>query len=225
MDNTKKELIEKIIEEQIEETIKDDIVEDDLIEEDLLEEEYVEEDDQEDEVTLRDLNNNTTDEFDANKYLQENYSFAELDDMSLEEFIEKELEKPRVRELKEMIDSKSHIKGFPTFEEVMLYKKTHGGLFIIVVGLDFEQEVFGIPVEIYLCRTIKDEDHVEMLEANPEAETDLEFMKKFLLSKAIIFPHIRMEDVPKLKVGVIDILLPAVMKHSRYNPNHKIIRL
>lgn len=215
MGNPKEELINKVLDE------KNDIVVDDI----LLEEELVEEVEEREEVTLRDINNNIIDEFDVNKYLQENYSFAELDDMTLDEFISKEMEKPQVRNLKILIDSKSHLKDFPKFEDIMLYKKNHGGVFIIVIGLDFEQEVFGIPVELFVCRTIKDSDHVEMLERNPDAETDLEYMKKFMLSRAILFPYIREKDVPKLKVGVVDILLPAIMKHSRYNPTHKIIRI
>lgn len=215
MGNQKEELIKKVLDE------KNDVVVDDI----LLEEELVEEVEGKEEITLRDINNNIVDEFDVNKYLQENYSFAELDDITLDEFISKEMEKPQVRNLKMLIDSKSHLKDFPKFEDIMLYKKNHGGVFIIVIGLDFEQEVFGIPVELFVCRTIKDSDHVEMLEKNPNAETDLEYMKKFMLSRAILFPYIREEDVPKLKVGVVDILLPAIMKHSRYNPTHKIIRI
>lgn len=215
MGNQKEELIKKVLDE------KNDVVVDDI----LLEEELVEEVEGKEEVTLRDINNNIVDEFDVNKYLQENYSFAELDDITLDEFISKEMEKPQVRNLKMLIDSKSHLKDFPKFEDIMLYKKNHGGVFIIVIGLDFEQEVFGIPVELFVCRTIKDSDHVEMLEKNPNAETDLEYIKKFMLSRAILFPYIREEDVPKLKVGVVDILLPAIMKHSRYNPTHKIIRI
>lgn len=218
MDDIKKE-IEEIIEASIE------IDDEEIVESDLLEEENIESEETDEEITLRDLNLKAEQEFDANRYLQENYSFAELDDMTLEEFIEREMERKEVRMLKDIIESKKGIKDFPTFEEVMLYKKTHGGVFIVVVGLEFEQEVFGIPIEVYICRTIKDKDHVEMLERNPDAESDLEFMKKFLLSKSIVFPPTREEDVPKLKVGVIDILLPAIMKHSRYNPNHKIIRL
>lgn len=216
MGNKKEELIKKVLDENTE-VIVDDL----LLEEDLEEVVATEQD----EVTLRDVNNNITDEFDVNKYLQENYSFAELDDMTLEEFISKEMEKPQVRNLKILIDGKSHLKDFPKFEDIMLYKKNHGGVFIIVIGLDFEQEVFGIPVELFVCRTIKDSDHVEMLEENPNAETDLEYMKKFMLSRAILFPYIREQDVSKLKVGVVDILLPAIMKHSRYNPTHKIIRI
>lgn len=215
MGNQKEELIKKVLDE------KNDVVVDDI----LLEEELVEEVEGKEEITLRDINNNIVDEFDVNKYLQENYSFAELDDITLDEFISKEMEKPQVRNLKMLIDSKSHLKDFPKFEDIMLYKKNHGGVFIIVIGLDFEQEVFGIPVELFVCRTIKDSDHVEMLEKNPNAETDLEYIKKFMLSRAILFPYIREEDVPKLKVGVVDILLPAIMKHSRYNPTHKIIRI
>lgn len=217
-----------IEEEKIKEIIKQNtqVEVDEKIDESLLEEIIDEEHPpEEEEVTLQDIKIEENKEFDVNKYLSENYSFAELDLMSLEEFIAKELEKPQVQQLKTLIESKSHVKGFPTFEEIMQSKKEHGGIFIVVIGLDFEQEIFGIPVETYVCRTIKDKDHVEMLENNPTAEDDMEYMKKFLLSKAILFPPVREEDIPRMKVGVIDILLPAVMKQSRYNPNHKIIRI
>ena len=118
MGNPKEELIKKVLDE------KNDIVVDDI----LLEEELVEEREGREEVTLRDINNNIVDEFDVNKYLQENYSFAELDEMTLDEFISKEMEKPQVRNLKMLIDSKSHLKDFPKFEDIMLYKKNHGGI-------------------------------------------------------------------------------------------------
>lgn len=217
-----------IKDEKIEEIIKDKISDpsDDIIDESLLEEIPGEETvPEEEEITLKDINSEKQEEFDVNKYLADNYSFAELDSMSLEEFIAKELEKPQVQQLKILIDSKANIKGFPTFEDIMKDKKEHGGIFVIVVGLDFEQEIFGIPVETYVCRTIKDKDHMQMLEENPLAENDFEAMKKFFISKAVLFPPLREEDVPRMKAGVIDILLPAIMKQSRYNPNHKIIRI
>ncbi|WP_297407809.1 hypothetical protein [uncultured Cetobacterium sp.] len=222
----KKEIIDELIDEKIIKNPHDEMIDLDLIEE-LEDSEHlqVEEQEKHNDVTARDLNLNKDSDFNIDEYVQENYSFEEIDMMSLEEFIEEELKKPQIQSLKILIESNQHISNSPTFEEIMNFKKTHGGIFVIVIGLDFEEEVFGIPKETFICKTIKDKDYTEIFKKNNDAEEDFEFMKKELISRSVLFPPIKSSDVDRLKIGIVDVLLPAILKHSRFTTSHKIIRL
>lgn len=222
----KKEIIEELIDEKIIKNPQDETIDLDLLEElEDVEQLQVEDQANYDNVTARDMNLNQDVDFDIDEYVQENYSFEEIDMMSLEEFIEKELKKPQIQSLKTIIESKQHLDNYPTFEEVMNFKKIHGGIFVIVIGLDFEAEVFGIPTETFICKTIKDKDYTEIFNNNSNAEEDFDYMKKELISRSVLFPPIKSEDVDRLKIGVVDVLLPAILKHSRFTTSHKIIRL
>lgn len=213
--------IQEIIDEEL------NNIEDEVLGEDVLGDALIEEEEKKDEDFYNEGADETDnlDDLNLSKYLQENFSFAEIDQMSLEQYISEELNKPSVKVLKELLETEKHPKGFPTFEELMTMKKEHNSVFIIRVGLDYEQDVFGIPTEIYVCRTLKSKDHKDMLKELPQGEDENDFMGKFMISRSVLYPELRLEDIDKLKVGVVDVLLPAIMKHSRFNPNHQVFRI
>lgn len=162
--------------------------------------------------------------FNIDKYLSDYYSFKEVQGMDFEEYKNKELEKPDIQAIQEIYNKGLKLKGLETFDDFILFKKKNH-IFAITIGLPFEFDLFDIEPKIYICKAFSSADYSKMITANPDAERDMEYFENYMLSECILFPECTMEDIPTMETGIIDILLPAVMKHSRFNSNHKIIRL
>lgn len=230
----KNELIEEILEEFTDDKNEtDDLKEygEEIAEEyDYSLEELLDEDEDEDEENNNEEYTNEEDEkeneIDITKYLQENYSFKEIDKLTLDEYIEKELEKPVVREIKKIFDDGLSIKNFPTFEELMQFKKEYNNIFIVEIGTPLETEFFGVPQEFYICKTFRKQDYEDMIKSIGDIEDiSVSTFNDFIISNCVLFPELRIEDIPKLKYGVFDVLLPAIMKQSRFETSNRIIRL
>lgn len=201
--------IEEEYEYSLDELLKED---DELEEEEKNNEELYEE--------------NEIKQFDISKYLQENYSFKEIDKLTLEEYIIKELEKPIVQEIKKIYDNGLNIKNFPTFEELMKFKKEYNTIFIVEIGTPLEEDFFGIPQEFYICKTFRKQDYEKMLQTIGDFdEISISTFNDYIISNCVLFPELRIEDIPRLKYGVFDVLLPAIMKQSRFETSNRIIRL
>lgn len=225
-DDILKEVEEELDKELFNDTDEDDIDIDELLEED----DDIEETEEDTGVDLSEYFNKSADDykldsFKIEDYLKDNFSFKEIDSMSFEEYMDRELENPHVKEISVLYDKGFKLKGLDTFEEFMKYKKENGHIYMITLGFPFEYEMFGIEPRIYVCKAFTGKDYYKMINENPDAEQDLDYFNNYILSSCILFPELRPEDIERLETGVIDILLPAILKHSRFNSNYRITRV
>lgn len=225
-ETTLENLVEEIIDETEEET--------DVDLSDLLEES----DEEDDDASFDDSENyegfipQTTDlngelNFDRatlDEYLKNTYSFKEVQQQTFEEFKKKELEKEEIQSILELYDKGYKLKGFETFDSFIEYKKANH-IFFITVGLPFEKILFDIEPKLFICRSFTSADYLKMLKEAPEAEIDFGVFNRYLISNCVLFPEIPNNEVDNLELGIQDILIPALMKHSRLNSNYDVRRL
>lgn len=232
MDTAEKfdELLEEVIEETNQVSDEDETIEEENLE-DLLEEEeitdpYDEEDDFEGfEPQTIDLNDEIKfDEVKLDEYLKATYAFKETQQKTFDEYKREELEKEDIKTIKQMYDDGYKLKGFDTFDDFLQYKRGNH-IFFVSVGLPFEKVLFDIDVKIFICRSFTSADYLKMLKETPEADVDFALFNKYLISKCVLFPEIQEDEVDNLELGVQDVLIPALMKHSRMNTNYEIQRL
>lgn len=233
MNTTEKfdELLEEVIEEtnqvsEEDETTKEENLEDLLEEEEEITDPYDEEDDFEGfEPQTIDLNDEIKfDEVKLDEYLKATYAFKETQQKTFDEYKREELEKEDIKTIKKMYDDGYTLKGFDTFDDFLQYKRGNH-IFFISVGLPFEKVLFDIDVKIFICRSFTSADYIKMLKETPEADVDFALFNKYLISKCVLFPEIPEDEVDNLELGVQDVLIPALMKHSRMNTNYEIQRL
>ena len=223
------ELIEEIMEED--EIVQQENTDDELL--DLLEEEPNEEDEypEQEERTaslineFRDYEEDELDDFDIDKYLMDNFSFKEIESIPFEEYKEQELQKPDVQTVLKLYERGLKLKGLDTFDDFLQFKKKHVYVYLVTIGLPFEYQMFGLEPKIFICKAFTTADYSAMLKVNPEADKDIDFFNDYMLSECILFPEFRMEDIPKLEIGITDVLLPMIMKNSRFDANYQIKRL
>ena len=199
---------------------------------DLLEEEPDEYDEYEDEertISMIDEFGNheedTLEDFDIDKYLMDNFSFKEIDSMPFEEYKEQELQKPDVQTILKLYEKGYKLKDLETFDDFLEFKKKHIYVYLVTIGLPFEYQMFGLEPKVFICKAFSTADYSEMIKSNPEADKDIDYFNDYMLSRCILFPEFRMEDIPKLEIGITDILLPMIMKNSRFDANYQIKRL
>ena len=199
---------------------------------DLLEEEPDEYDEYEDEertISMIDEFGNheedTLEDFDIDKYLMDNFSFKEIDSMPFEEYKEQELQKPDVQTILKLYETGYKLKELETFDDFLEFKKKHIYVYLVTIGLPFEYQMFGLEPKVFICKAFSTADYSEMIKSNPEADKDIDYFNDYMLSRCILFPEFRMQDIPKLEIGITDILLPMIMKNSRFDANYQIKRL
>lgn len=231
MDTAEKfdELLEEVIEETKqteEENAKEENLEDLLEEEDIPEDFYEEDDDFEGFIPQTiDLNNEIKfDEVKLEEYLKTTYAFKETQQKTFEEYKKEELEKENIRIIQKMYDDGYTLKGFNTFDDFLQYKRNNH-IFFITVGLPFEKVLFDIDIKMFICRSFTSADYLKMLKETPEAEIDFALFNRYLISNCVLFPEITENEVDNLELGVQDVLIPALMKHSRLNANYEVQRL
>ena len=220
------ELIDEIMEESILDTSEDDLL--NLLEEEPDENDYSEEDEDrtfdlinefgdEDDIELND--------FDIDKYLMDNFSFKEIESMPFEEYKEQELQKPDVQTILKLYERGLKLKGLDTFDDFIKYKQKHVYVYLVTIGLPFEYQMFGLEPRMFICKAFSTADYSAMLKVNPGADKDIDFFNDYMLSECILFPEFRLEDISKLEIGITDVLLPMIMKNSRFDANYQIKRL
>lgn len=203
--------------------------EDDLLEEISDDEDYNDEEKEKD-VDLSEFFNKSSedyvpDSFKIEDYLHDNFSFKEIDNKTFDEYKFEQLGNPQVKEIEVMYEKGFKLKNLDTFDDFIRFKKENGYVYTITIGLPYEYELFGLEPKIYICKAFNSKDLDMMLSENPAGDQDLEFFQNYIISSCVLFPEIRMEDVPKLEIGIVNVLLPAILKHSRYNTNYSITRL
>lgn len=224
------QLVDEIMEEN-EEVVQDENSEEDLL--DLLEETPSEEDEypeqEERELSMINEFGNQEDteleDFDIDKYLMDNFSFKEIESMPFEEYKEKELQKPDVQTIAKLYERGYKLKDLDTFDDFIRFKKENIYVYLVTIGLPFEYQMFGLEPKMFICKAFSTADYSEMLKENPTADKDIDFFNDYMLSKCILFPEFRMQDIPKLEIGITDVLLPMIMKNSRFDANYQIKRL
>lgn len=228
MPNTKEEILNEIEEEFNE--VEDDIAEesDDIL--DLLEETPTEDFEDEErfdliEAELSQEDDFDLEDFDIDKYVNNNFFFKEISTIPFEEYKQKELEKKDIRSIGLLYEKGYKIKGMDTFDDFLKFKRENNNIYVMTIGLPFEYEVFGIEPKLFVYKSFSNKDYLDMLSSNPDAEKDLDYFNRYMISKCILFPEINMDDVAKLEVGIVDVLLPAIMLHSRFRANYNIKRL
>lgn len=230
--------IEDLLEEVIEETKKTDneneIVEEDNLD-DLLEEEEIEyqdysEDDDEENLegfipqTIDISGEIKLDEVNLEEYLKNTYSFKETQQKTFEEYKKEELEKKDIKAIYNLYNKGEKLNGFDTFDDFLKYKRTNH-VFFITIGLPFEKTLFDIETKLFICKTFTSADYLRMIKEVPEADTDFSLFNRYLISSCVLYPEILNEEVDNLELGIQDVLIPALMKHSRLNTNYDIQRL
>lgn len=224
------ELLKEVTEELDKELFNDESEEDNIDLDDLLEEEEIDDTEDNDPVDLSEYFNKSADDYQMDSfkiedYLRDNFSFKEIDNMPFEEYMDKQLENPHVKEIMVLYEKGFKLKGLDTFEDFIKYKKNNGHIYMITLGFPFEYEMFGIEPRLYVCKAFTGKEYYQMIKENPDAEKDLDYFNNYILSSCMLFPELRLEDVERLETGVIDILLPAILKHSRFNSNYRITRM
>ncbi len=225
----------KDTEQLVDEILNDEVIQQENTDEellDLLEEEPDEYDEYEDEertISMIDEFGNheedTLEDFDIDKYLMDNFSFKEIDSMPFEEYKEQELQKPDVQTILKLYEKGYKLKDLETFDDFLEFKKKHIYVYLVTIGLPFEYQMFGLEPKVFICKAFSTADYSEMIKSNPEADKDIDYFNDYMLSRCILFPEFRMEDIPKLEIGITDILLPMIMKNSRFDANYQIKRL
>ena len=227
----KETTLEELVEEVIDET-KD---EEDIDLSDLLEEN--EENDEEDNSydddenydgfipQTIDLNSDLKfDQATLDEYLKNTYAFKETQQQTFEEFKKAELEKDEIKTILELYNKGYTLKGFDTFDDFIKYKKANH-IFFVTIGLPFEKVLFDIEPKLFICRSFTSADYLKMIKEAPESEIDFGVFNRYLISNCVLFPEIPNDEVDNLELGVQDILIPALMKHSRLNSNYDVRRL
>ena len=233
MDTAEKfdELLEEVIEETENNTDENVNIDDeenleDLLEEDDIEDYYEADDEFEGFIPQTiDLNSDIRlDEVKLDEYLKATYAFKETQQKTFDEYKKEELEKEDIKTIKKMYDEGHILKGFETFDDFLKYKRGNH-IFFVTVGLPFEKVLFDIDIKVFICRAFTSADYLKMLKETPEADVDFSLFNKYLISRCVLFPEIPENEVENLELGVQDILIPALMKHSRLNSNYEVQRL
>lgn len=163
--------------------------------------------------------------FDIDKYLKDNYSFKEIEELSFDEYKQKELEKPDIRVIEKIYNQGQHLKDLETFDDFLKFKKQNILIFSIRFGMPFEYELFGLEPRIFICKAFTSKDYLDMIKGNPDADKDIDYFNDYIISSSVLYPILRLEDVSKLEYGILDLLLQMILKHSRFNTNYKVERL
>lgn len=147
-------------------------------------------------------------------------------DKSLEKFIEEQLKKEEIQELKKQTEEKYWIESkYPSFEKIMELKQQYKNITLVEIGDQLEEAVFQIAPAMYIIKPMPQTMYQKFIMEYGAIAANITEFTKYSISECVLYPEIDNTDIEEMSVGVGDLLSNEIYKFSRFASTKKITRI
>lgn len=152
-------------------------------------------------------------------------SSSEKSKISYEEFLEKELLKKEIQDLKAKTEDSTYPMFYPNFETIMKFKHEYKNITMIEIGDKIEETYWDIPSQMYLIKPLSYIAYMNFLEEVGSISSNLGAYYRMMMKECILFPEIDENDIDEMPSGVADILINQLNKMTRFDTVKSVQRI